>query len=287
MSTLRPSWPSPVGGGSGPVGGGGGFAWQRGSGDGSGAVSVSGHSRCLLRPSAARTCCTGSAPMHWHSLRQAVAWPAAVLPGVATHRRPKAARLRPSLPAGPVLGLEALGRLPLRYYNVEEREPGEAPPGVTHWVVADVRSKVRLGRGGPGGQGALWAGASAAGAAGKARCTMLHTGFYLEPSDASLPFPPFPPKSQPCAARPPAVQAGCAVAAAALEHHSAATRIGVLVNAADPRVLSPAEAAVLAAAAGLVDAGEPAAGLLAAAGCGGCASRSGCALAAPTEPWGS
>lgn len=111
--------------------------------------------------------------MHWHSLRQAVAWPAAVLPGVATHRRPTAARVRPSLSAGPVLCLEALGRLPLRYYNVEEREPGEAPPGVTHWVVADVRSKVCLGRGGPGGQGALWADASTAVAAGAPCYTLV------------------------------------------------------------------------------------------------------------------
>ncbi len=43
---------------------------------------------------------------------------------------------------------------------------------------------------------------------------------------------------------------------AALQHHSAGARVGLLVNAADVAALAPAEAALLAAAAGLADAGE-------------------------------
>ena len=53
------------------------------------------------------------------------------------------------------------------------------------------------------------------------------------------------------------VQEGCALISAGLQHRSSASRVGFVINAADLEALAPAEAALLAAASGQVDAGEP------------------------------
>ncbi|GAB4815180.1 hypothetical protein N2152v2_002226 [Parachlorella kessleri] len=98
---------------------------------------------------------------------------------------------------GASLGLPALSQVPLRYFGTEEAaDDSEAAahiPGITHWVVADARSKE-----------------------------------------------------------------GCSLISAGLQHLSSGSRVGFLIHAADLEALAPAEAALLAAVSGLVDAGPSA-----------------------------